>query len=676
MSKLNFRLRSPVGQWIRAGDASRDRMRWHEAADHYERVLESKPDLAAIWVQLGHVRKEVGNLAAAREAYLNALERQPGASDTALQIGHLCKVSGDILGAETWYERSLQMDDDNLHARRELAAIRGRDSLASVVDVHEIAFRTSPIKTFFWDCTAVRNWCNSGGEFSAEAMWFAQLGRSLARAMNVVPVAFDQDNACFVRYSFDWAQLGSEPGVRVTPSNKDHCALIVDCYAAVQTPTFIRLLSSARNDLNLTVTGVLRSPLTGGGTDVRYAGTDYQFDNLMAVARNAAKLITRQGMAREWAEDVATRVGRPLASVLTVSSPGLSGPRSLPTKGDLKRSTILVLAPSTAAEWHAIGLQTSLICDLSTDIAVVSVGAIKDWLNAPIPGNDCRSLGVVDLEAAWFQTEAHTVRAILIPASRFDGSIWATHAKRHGAEVFSHASNKDVVEELGGHANFFANDRPFDVPSVTWAPVQRDQNDCHNDDPYEPWRVALSVIEENVLDGTPPPEPVNQLQYGIFYGLESPHGHQRLYSEADGLWMLTGAGWGQTTRHYTCLTSAAASVEFTPSIRSDVEVSSRILIYVLAADENETLISNFFWHQCEGVIREIDGNSRRRETYAVTVDTAAFESCRAGSRYAVGGFVAYPSDQDYLWHEFLDRTSRAIYSFKNGLGRRVDSDAS
>jgi len=90
--------RRGVGPLIRAGDRARDAGNWALAAPHYRRALDRAPDLAPIWVQLGHALKEQGDYTAAEAAYRRSLALDGSVRDTLLQLGHILKLQ------ERWEE--------------------------------------------------------------------------------------------------------------------------------------------------------------------------------------------------------------------------------------------------------------------------------------------------------------------------------------------------------------------------------------------------------------------------------------------------------------------------------------------------------------------------------------------------------------------------------------------
>ncbi|MGC6331229.1 glycosyltransferase family 4 protein [Rhizorhabdus sp. FW153] len=83
-----------AGGLVASGDAARGRGDWAAAAAAYRAALEEQPDLAAIWVQLGHAEKERGAANAALEAYGEATKLRPLEADAFVHLAHLQKRMG------------------------------------------------------------------------------------------------------------------------------------------------------------------------------------------------------------------------------------------------------------------------------------------------------------------------------------------------------------------------------------------------------------------------------------------------------------------------------------------------------------------------------------------------------------------------------------------------------
>src|SRR5439155_930639 len=110
--------RRGVKALVGAGDRERDAGNWVLAALHYRDALARAPDLAPIWVQLGHALKEQGDYAAAEAAYRRALALDGSVADTHLQLGHLLKLRGHRVQAVDAYATAGRLDP-RLDAARE-----------------------------------------------------------------------------------------------------------------------------------------------------------------------------------------------------------------------------------------------------------------------------------------------------------------------------------------------------------------------------------------------------------------------------------------------------------------------------------------------------------------------------------------------------------------------------
>ena len=104
------------------GDQARDARAWPEAARFYEDYLQSEPEDAAIWVQLGHARKESSDYLGAEAAYRTALSLAANDADVHLQLGHLMKLTGRTREAVDFYSRALRLEPSS-NAHRELVGL-------------------------------------------------------------------------------------------------------------------------------------------------------------------------------------------------------------------------------------------------------------------------------------------------------------------------------------------------------------------------------------------------------------------------------------------------------------------------------------------------------------------------------------------------------------------------
>lgn len=112
-----------AGQAIAAGDEARDARAWPDAASHYRRALDLRPELAPIWVQYGHALKESGRVSDAEMAYRQAIEIDAMNPDTHVQLGHALKLRGQTDEAMESYVRALRLDAGFAPAQEELAGL-------------------------------------------------------------------------------------------------------------------------------------------------------------------------------------------------------------------------------------------------------------------------------------------------------------------------------------------------------------------------------------------------------------------------------------------------------------------------------------------------------------------------------------------------------------------------
>lgn len=107
-----------VHRLIARGNAARDSEDWQTAAFYYREALSQHPQLAHIWIQLGHMHKELKEYGNAAEAYARAEVLNPS-GEGAVEQGHVAKLEnrGDL--ALKHYLRAYQ-DQKNPDALREL----------------------------------------------------------------------------------------------------------------------------------------------------------------------------------------------------------------------------------------------------------------------------------------------------------------------------------------------------------------------------------------------------------------------------------------------------------------------------------------------------------------------------------------------------------------------------
>ncbi len=108
--------RRGIGALIRAGDRARDAGNWALAVPYYRHVLERAPELAPIWVQLGHALKEQGDYTEAEAAYRRALALDGSVRDTLLQLGHLLKLQDRWEEAADAYAGAMRLEPSRKEA--------------------------------------------------------------------------------------------------------------------------------------------------------------------------------------------------------------------------------------------------------------------------------------------------------------------------------------------------------------------------------------------------------------------------------------------------------------------------------------------------------------------------------------------------------------------------------
>lgn len=128
-----------VARLIADGDAARSRADWAAAAAAYRAALDDQPELAAIWVQLGHAEKERGALEAALDAYGRATALRPLEADAFIHLAHLQKRMGLVDNAILSFLSALHAGDCGPDASDELMWLinhrptQQRETLASLL---------------------------------------------------------------------------------------------------------------------------------------------------------------------------------------------------------------------------------------------------------------------------------------------------------------------------------------------------------------------------------------------------------------------------------------------------------------------------------------------------------------------------------------------------------------
>ena len=113
----------PFSEILAHADKMRDARRWGDAAIAYRHVVEREPDLAPIWVQLGHALKESGDQIEAEVAYRRAIHLAPDMAENHLQLGHLLKLGGRRREAINAFADALRVDPGFRTAAAELTGM-------------------------------------------------------------------------------------------------------------------------------------------------------------------------------------------------------------------------------------------------------------------------------------------------------------------------------------------------------------------------------------------------------------------------------------------------------------------------------------------------------------------------------------------------------------------------
>jgi tetratricopeptide (TPR) repeat protein len=117
------------------GDALLELGRYDRAFEAFQRMVDTRPDLAS-YARVAYARELVGDVPGAERAMRMAFDAAGTPSDsawTAYQLGELAFGSGDVGSARTWYARGLDLDPayvPNLAGLAKVAWARGDDELA------------------------------------------------------------------------------------------------------------------------------------------------------------------------------------------------------------------------------------------------------------------------------------------------------------------------------------------------------------------------------------------------------------------------------------------------------------------------------------------------------------------------------------------------------------------
>ena len=101
------------------------RRNWARAEALYKRVLQLRPDWAAIWVQYGHATKEQGDLVAAIGAYRMAATLEARDEDALVHLGHVLKRMGMIDEARTTLQKAYSLAPHRTDLRDDVLSLGG-----------------------------------------------------------------------------------------------------------------------------------------------------------------------------------------------------------------------------------------------------------------------------------------------------------------------------------------------------------------------------------------------------------------------------------------------------------------------------------------------------------------------------------------------------------------------
>lgn len=208
------RLRGPSSQAARAiaaGDASRDRKHYAEAARHYRAALETDPTLAAIAVQYGHMLKEAGDRRGSEAAYRHALQQAPDEADTHRQLGHVRKLQGDWTGALQAYARAVELDPtlDDLQPEMERVAASLDASTLEAVEAALLQTADEAVDRRDWS-RAIERFGELGRRRPGLSTVWVRYGLALAKAGRRFPAlrAFQHAVGLRPNLSQGWLHLG------------------------------------------------------------------------------------------------------------------------------------------------------------------------------------------------------------------------------------------------------------------------------------------------------------------------------------------------------------------------------------------------------------------------------------------------------------------------------------
>ncbi|WBQ16667.1 glycosyltransferase [Sphingobium yanoikuyae] len=108
-----------VHGFISRGNAARSAKDWEQAAEHYRAAVSEAPNLAHIWIQLGHMLKQKGDVDQALDAYARAETIDPD-GEGAVEQGRVAKLQKKNAVATQHFLRAYRTNNGNIEALTEL----------------------------------------------------------------------------------------------------------------------------------------------------------------------------------------------------------------------------------------------------------------------------------------------------------------------------------------------------------------------------------------------------------------------------------------------------------------------------------------------------------------------------------------------------------------------------
>lgn len=112
---------APWGFWVQEGIAWTSLQRWEEAQAAYERVLQSRPDLATGYLQMGHLRRAQGDAEGALAWYQRAVTVSQGSADALYWEGVGHYLLQQYEQAEERFNQVLAANEEHVWAHYYLA---------------------------------------------------------------------------------------------------------------------------------------------------------------------------------------------------------------------------------------------------------------------------------------------------------------------------------------------------------------------------------------------------------------------------------------------------------------------------------------------------------------------------------------------------------------------------